>query len=91
MKQFTIWDRKSTINGVAASHFLNQTPFKGYAGEIILIKTEDGSRVTNVECKDILADVYGIDKALSMDSFMVQYFAKLEARNSAAQTEQMAE
>lgn len=90
MKQFTIWDRKSTINGVAASHFLNQSPFKGYDGDIILIYADNG-RVTNVECKDILADVYGIDKALSMDSFMVQYFAKLEARNSAAQTEQTAE
>lgn len=90
MKQFTIWDRKSTINGVAASHFLNQTPFKGYGGEIILIYADNG-RVTNVECKDILADVYGIDKALSTDSFMAQYFAKLEARNSAAQTEQTAE
>lgn len=90
MKQFAIWDRQSTINGVAASHFLNQTPFKGYGGEIILIYADNG-RVTNVECKDILAEIYGIDGSIPTEQFMVQYFAKLEARNSAAQTEQTAE
>lgn len=91
MKQYSIWDRTSNINGVPASHFLNQQPFKGYAGEIILIKTEDGSRVTNVECKDILAEVYGIDGSIPMEQFMTQYFAKLEERNNAAQTEQTVE
>ena len=90
MKQYSIWDRTSNINGVPASHFLNQQPFKGYGGEIILIYADNG-RVTNVECKDILAEVYGIDGSIPMEQFMTQYFAKLEERNNAAQTEQTAE
>ena len=41
-----------------------------------MIYSED-DKISQVECKDILAKVYGIDKTLSLDEFMTQYFAKL--------------
>lgn len=78
MKQYKLWDKKSAINNVPATHFLNQNPFKGYAGDIILIYAENGVTVTNVECKDILAQLTGIDRNLPIDTFMAQYFAKEE-------------
>lgn len=79
--KYKLWNREETINGVAPSHFLNQSPFKNYDGDIILIYADNG-RVSNVECKDILANVYGIDKELPLDDFMSEYFAKLETENS---------
>ena len=74
---YKIWNRKDKINGVDASHFLSQIPFKNYNGDIILIYTEDG-KVSNVECKDILANVYQIDPALAIDDFMSEYYKKIE-------------
>ena len=76
MKQYKLWDRKENINGVQASHFLKQRPFNNYSGDIILIYS--GSRVFNVECKEILAEVFGIDPMLPLDEFMSEYFAKIE-------------
>lgn len=81
---YKLWDRKETINGVEASHFLNQSPFKNYSGDIILIFSENGN-VSNVECKDILASVYNLDKTLDLDSFMSAYF---EAVNQEATIEE---
>lgn len=78
MKQYKLWDKTSAINNVPATHFLNQNPFKSYAGDIILIYAENGMTVTNVECKDILAQVFSIDRNLPIDTFMEQYFAKQE-------------
>lgn len=79
---YKLWNRVETINGVTPSHFLNQAPFKNYNGDIILIYADNG-RISNVECKDILASVYGIDKSLSLDAFMTSYFAKLDEMNAA--------
>ena len=73
---YSLWNRKDTINGIEASYFLEQKPFKDYEGDIILIYGKD-DKISQVECKDILASVYGIDKTLSLDEFMTQYFAKL--------------
>lgn len=73
---YSLWNRKDTINGKEASYFLEQKPFKNYEGDIILIYGKDG-KISQVECKDILASVYGIDKTLSLDEFMTQYFEKL--------------
>ena len=73
---YSLWNRKDTINGKEASYFLEQKPFKDYEGDIILIYSYSG-KVSQVECKDILASVYGIDKTLSLDKFMTQYFEKL--------------
>ena len=73
---YKVWDKTSSINGLEPQHFLSKQPFKNYQGDIILIYGED-DKVSQVECKDILASVYGIDKTLSLDEFMTQYFAKL--------------
>ena len=73
---YKLWNRIDTINGIEASYFLEQKPFKDYEGDIILIYSDSG-KVSQIECKDILASVYGIDKTLSLDEFMAQYFAKL--------------
>ena len=69
---YSLWNRKDTINGKEASYFLEQKPFKDYEGDIILIYADSG-KVSQVECKDILASAYGIDKTLSLDEFMAQY------------------
>ena len=69
---YSLWNRKDTINGKEASYFLEQKPFKDYEGDIILIY-DDSGKVSQVECKDILASVYGINKTLSLDEFMAQY------------------
>jgi hypothetical protein len=82
--KYKLWNRVEMINGVASSHFLNQQPFKDYNGDIILIYADNG-KVSNVECKDILASVYGIDKTLPLDAFMAVYFAKLEEMNKASE------
>ena len=73
---YKLWNRIDTINGIEASYFLEQKPFKDYEGDIILIYGVD-DKISQVECKDILASVYGIDKTLSLDEFMTQYFEKL--------------
>ena len=73
---YKVWDKTSSINGLEPQHFLSKPPFKNYEGDIILIYGED-DKVSQVECKDILASVYGIDKTLSLDEFMAQYFKKL--------------
>ena len=69
---YSLWNKIDTINGIEASYFLEQRPFKDYEGDIILIYADSG-KVSQVECKDILANVYGIDKTLSLDEFMTQY------------------
>ena len=73
---YKVWNKTSSINGLEPQHFLSKPPFKNYEGDIILIYSED-DKVSQVECKDILASVYGIDKTLSLNEFMTQYFAKL--------------
>ena len=82
--RYEIWNRTSKINNVDASHFLSQAPFKNYNGDIILIYADD-NKVSNVECKDILATIYGLDATLNIDTFMAQYFAKLEELNTEEQ------
>ena len=73
---YKLWDKTSSINGIEANHFLEKKPFKDYDGDIILIYSEN-DKVSQVECKDILVKVYDIDKSLSLDEFMSQYFAKI--------------
>ena len=73
---YKVWDKTSSINGLEPQHFLSKQPFKDYKGDIILIYGEYG-KVSQVECKDILASVYGIDETLSLDEFMAQYLEKL--------------
>lgn len=80
MKNYIVWNKKDRINGVQPSHFLNQEPFKSCDCDIILIYGDNG-KVSNVECKDILAELYGIDIELDTYEFMTEYFRKLEELN----------
>ena len=86
--QYKLWDRTSNINGVAPSHFLKQPTFKNYTGDIILIYADNG-KVLQVERKDILAKVYGIDINLGLDAFMLTFFDRLEEQSK--QTEEVGE
>ena len=61
---------------IFAKILINGKIYLYYEGDIILIYSDSG-KVSEIECKDILASVYGIDKTLSLDEFMTQYFAKL--------------
>lgn len=68
---WSIWDKKSEINGLSAerclqsfNHLVNE--------ETIYLKTVDG-RVTQVEGKSVLASVYGIDPALPDEEFIAEY------------------
>lgn len=86
MKHYAVWDRTSKINGVDADHFLAKMPFKNYGGDIILIYAENGTTVTNVECKGVLANIYNIDVSLPIDEFMTRYFAEIEKMNNSTET-----
>ena len=84
---YELWDRVSTINGVEASHFLNNPPFKNYDGDIILIYAENG-KVSNVECKDILATIYNIDATLPLDEFMAAYIEAITPKEESEELEE---
>ena len=69
---YKVWDKTSSINGLEPQHFLSKHPFKNCECDIILIYGDNG-KVSQVECKDILAKVYGVDNTLPLDEFMIQY------------------
>ena len=73
---YKIWDKKEYINGKEPSYFLNREPFKSEKGDIILIY--NGDRVSQVECKSILAKVYSINANLDLDTFMYYYFESIK-------------
>ena len=68
---WTIWDKKSNINGCSAERFLDRHKFLG-TEDTIYIKTVNG-KVTNVEGKSIIAYNNGIDPALPDDEFLARY------------------
>ena len=72
---WSIWDKKSDINGVSAEWVLNHHKFL-QKETTIYIRTDNG-RVTNIEGKSILADNFGIDPTLPDGEFLVAYEAKL--------------
>lgn len=68
---WSVWNKTKDINGFSASDFLARN--KHLQNEsTIYIKTV-GGRVTQVEGKNILASVYGIDASLSNDEFIAEY------------------
>lgn len=68
---WSIWDKHTEINGFSAEWFLNR--HKHLANEeTIYLKTVNG-RVTQVEGKNILASVYGIDPTLDDEAFIAAY------------------
>lgn len=68
---WSVWDKKSEINGFSAEWFFENHEFLRDEG-IIYLRTVDG-RVTNVEGKSILAKVYSLDPALTNDEFIAEY------------------
>jgi hypothetical protein len=69
---WSIWDKKTDINGVPAERALTVN-FNHLANEeTIFIKTEDG-HVSRIEGKSILANHYGIGPALPDDEFIAEY------------------
>lgn len=83
---YKVWNRVEAINGVNASEFLNREPFKSCKHDIILIYNGNG-KVSQVECKEILASVYGIDKNLEISAFMTKYFETKEKQDQEVQEE----
>lgn len=75
--KYKLWNRIDKINGVAPIHFLNKPMFKNYTGDIILIY-DDNDRVIEVENKETLAKIYGIDVNLPLDTFMSRYAVVLD-------------
>ena len=68
---WSVWNKQTNINGFSADRFLaKHTHLRDE--ETIFIKTIDG-RITNVDGKNILAKVYGIDPALPNDEFITEY------------------
>lgn len=77
---WTVWDKKTKINGFSAEYVLSRNPH--LSGEdTIFIKTI-GNRVCEIQGKCILADAYGVDASLPDDEFIVAFEA---ARASAAE------
>lgn len=68
---WSIWDKQSDINGYSAEWFFDNHRFLANE-ETIYLKTVNG-RVTQVEGKNILASVYGIDPALDDEAFIAAY------------------
>lgn len=70
---WSIWDKKSEINGCSAEHMYGTFDHL-VTEDTIYIRTEGGF-VTNVEGKSILASMYGIDPTLPDDEFIAAYEA----------------
>lgn len=68
---WSTWDKQSEINGRSAEWVLNRHTFL-QKETTIFIRTENG-RVTNIEGKSILAELYGIDPTLPDDEFIAEY------------------
>lgn len=68
---WTIWNKETEINGFSAEDFLARNKHLRNQ-ETIFIKTIN-DRVTQVEGKGILANVYGIDPTLGNDEFIAEY------------------
>ena len=72
---YKIWNKTDSINGVEAQVILNKSPFNKTSGDIILIY-ENEQQILAIESKDVLAEVYGINKEQALADFMEEYFIK---------------
>lgn len=68
---YSVWDRKTEINGVSATKILEANKHL-QAEEAIIIKTDDGV-VTYMEGKSVLATALNIDHNLPNDEFIAEY------------------
>ena len=65
---WTVWDKQTDINGVSAEEYLAENKHLQNE-ETIYIKTA----IVEVEGKNTLASVYGIDETLSNEEFIAEY------------------
>ena len=86
---WSIWNKHTDINGMPAEVFLGRHQFL-QKEETIFLKTING-RVTNVEGKNILASVYGIDATLDNEAFIVEYERVLAEPAEATETTEATE
>lgn len=68
---WTIWDKKIDINGCSAEKILDS--FSHLRNEETIFIKIVNDRVTQVEGKSILANVYGIDATLPDEEFIAEY------------------
>ena len=68
---WTIWNKMDKINNFSAEFILGRNKHLTNE-ETIFIKMTNG-RVTQIEGKNILASVYGIDPTLPTDEFIAEY------------------
>lgn len=79
MRRYTIWDKKTDINGVNAEYFFTTNPYKNFVqNETIILTHDENDNVDEFLRKEVLAKHYDIDINLDIDTFMTQYFAILE-------------
>jgi hypothetical protein len=82
---WTIWNKKTEINGCSAEAFLARNKHLQNE-ETIFLKSVNG-RVTQVEGKGILAFVYSIDATLDNEAFIAEYERLLAEPDKAEATE----
>ena len=84
-----IWDKQTPINGVSAERFLTNN--KNLVNEeTIFIKYVNG-RAVQVEGKNILASVYGIDPTLDNEAFIEAYERAIEPTEAVEENEETIE
>jgi hypothetical protein len=82
---WTVWDKKTDINGVSAEHFLASRDYLQNE-ETVFLKWVNG-RVIWVMAKGALAHVYGIDANLDNEAFIAEYERVLSEPAEAEATE----
>lgn len=68
---FVKWNKKSKINGVTASEFLNSMPIF-MQHETLYINQDDTGTVTEVQAKSVLADIHAVSPSLSDAEFIAE-------------------
>ena len=68
---WSVWNKTTEINGFSAEDFLARN--KHLANEETIFLKTINDRVTQVEGKNILASVYGIDATLPNEEFIAEY------------------
>lgn len=71
-----VWDKKTPINGMSAERYLARHANQAKE-DTIFIKYVNG-RAVQVEGKNILASVYGIDPTLDNEAFIAAYEKAIE-------------
>jgi hypothetical protein len=82
---WNVWDKQTEINGFSAEAFLARNKHLQNE-EVIFLKTVNGG-VVEIEGKNILASVYGIDASLDNEAFIAEYERVLAEPAEAEATE----